>query len=203
MTVKTDYAPFEGITFDTTSVGEATATLDNSEWSTLSGIREGYIITTDSGNGKAVITRDVQFQSLSVPIKIIESPTGLSHAAGNWSLFVPETKKIGDYAPRHIKSSLILPEYWNSLQDIFIDEIFYYPYWKTSSSVTPKARAILKASSIDGTYLPCSRAIMVCRVQPALAASSSCVISPWSKRNRRRRLFILAVGMVHLPSVQQ
>lgn len=54
----------------------------------------------------------------------------------------------------------------------------------------------------EGAYFLCSRAIMVCRVQPARLASSSCVISLWSKRSLRMRLVTLGLVIpVHSPVV--
>src|SRR5690606_19237413 len=67
-------------------------------------------------------------------------------------------------------------------------------YWKTSSSGTPKTRAIRKATSSDGEYRPCSMAITVCRVTPTRSASSAWVISPWAKR-RARMLLVTRVGL--------
>lgn len=118
-----DYAPNDTITFDSIAIGDTVATLTATEWSSLSGIREGFRILTDDGDGEAVLLRDPQFQSLSVPVRIISPPSGLSFTGGNWSLRVPETKKVVDYVPRHIKNTLIIPEYLESFQEVSIDEL--------------------------------------------------------------------------------
>ena len=59
-------------------------------------------------------------------------------------------------------------------------------YSKTSSRGTPKTKAIRKATSSDGEYLPSSMAFTVWRVTPIRWASSRCVIS--SRSNRKRRI---------------
>jgi hypothetical protein len=64
-------------------------------------------------------------------------------------------------------------------------------YWNTSSRRTLNTRAIWNAISRDGEYLPCSMAMMVCRVTPIRSARSAWVISPFTKRRDRIALVTL------------
>ena len=48
--------------------------------------------------------------------------------------------------------------------------------WKISSTFILKYFEIFKAKTVDGTYLPASKALTVCLETPILFANSSCVI---------------------------
>lgn len=124
MTLVTDYALTEDINFDTTTIGPATVTLSSSTifWSDISGIREGFrfILPND---GLAVVSKDPQFQSSNIEVNITQSLTGTNYVSGDWVLRVPATKEIKDYLPRNVKSTLLLPDYNDSLQNVSIDEI--------------------------------------------------------------------------------
>src|SRR5690606_26650364 len=61
-------------------------------------------------------------------------------------------------------------------------------HWNTVSSGLPKTRAMRKATSSEGEYLPCSIAAIVWRVTPTRSPSSPCVISPARKRKVRMSL---------------
>lgn len=95
----------------------------SSEWSSISGIREGFRILTDDNQGEAVLLQNPQFQSNSVAVNVILSPSSTLFEASDWILRVPSTNPVGDLVPRHIKNSLILPEYFDSLQKVSVDEI--------------------------------------------------------------------------------
>ena len=123
MTLRTNFALSDTITFDFITSGPAVVTLSTLDWSSISGIRKGFRIITDGGLGEAILDEDPQFQSKSVNVIIIKDLSGFSYAPNNWDLFVPASKKIGDYVPRSVKPTLLLPEYWESVQDIFIDEL--------------------------------------------------------------------------------
>ena len=63
-------------------------------------------------------------------------------------------------------------------------------YKKTSSTFFPNMRAILKAKSSPGSYLPVSTALMHCRDTPTASARSACDHS-FSALKTRSRVFIL------------
>src|SRR6267378_1247736 len=74
--------------------------------------------------------------------------------------------------------------YWRS-------ELVSFPWYrKTSSTFLPNMRAILKAKSKPGSYLPVSTALMHCRVTPTASARSACDHS-FSALKTRSRVFIL------------
>lgn len=93
-----------------------------SEWSSISGIRNKFRIMTNDG-GLIELSSDPQFRVSSTPVEVLISPLNLYYNSNDWKLRVPATNKVSDYLPRHIKSSLILPEYLDSLQNISIDEL--------------------------------------------------------------------------------
>ena len=126
MALVQNYAPSEDLTVSQLIVGPATATLPVTEWSSLSGVRRGYRIFTDpdtANEGEALLLSDPQFQSLTVDILIIKPIQNLTTTSGNWSLRVPATREVKEYLPRHIRNTLLIPEYYDSIQDVTIDEI--------------------------------------------------------------------------------
>ncbi|NNK83873.1 MAG: hypothetical protein HKO92_12175 [Flavobacteriaceae bacterium] len=119
----TDYAINDTITFGQTTVGVTTVTLSTLDWSGISGLRKGFRFLLDNENGEAIILDDPQFESNTLNVNIIKPLTSTFYSSGNWVLRVPRTKEVKDYLPRNAKTTLILPEYLDSLQDISIDEL--------------------------------------------------------------------------------
>ena len=119
-----DYALADTVTFSQTTTGLATATLSTLDWSSVSGLRTGFRFLVDTDDaGEAILIEDPQFQSNVLNINIIKPLATTVYAAGAWKLRVPRTKEVKDYLPRNAKSTLILPEYMDSLQDVSIDEL--------------------------------------------------------------------------------
>jgi len=141
--IKTDYALPDTIALSATSVGLATATLATTEWSDVSGLRVGYLITTPDG-GQALITKEPQHQSPIVDIQIIQPFGNLSYTSGQWTLGVPRGRHVNTYIPSYVGRTLIIPEYLDSLQDTFIDEI--------QDSIT-RLRNIRRWDKMDSDYL--------------------------------------------------
>lgn len=147
MTLVTNFAPAEDLTFSQLAPGEATATLPTTEWSSISGLRAGYRIITDEGTvneGEAYLLSDPEFQSLSISILIIKPISNLTITSGNWGLFVPQTKSIVDYLPRHVKRTLVIPEYLQSLQEITVDPI---------NDAVQRLRNLRRWNVMDSEYL--------------------------------------------------
>ena len=118
-----DYSLADTITFGATTVGPTTVTLSTLDWSGVSGLRAGFRFLLDNEEGEAIVLDDPQFQSSSLTVNIIKPLLSTSYTSGNWVLRVPRTKEVKDYLPRNVKTSLILPEYLDSLQDVSIDEL--------------------------------------------------------------------------------
>lgn len=118
-----DYAVQEEITFSQTTVGLGTVTLTSGTWDNVSGLRAGYRFLLDSGEGEAILTEDPVFQSGSLEVNILLPLLSLTYPSGDWSLRVPRTKEVKDYLTREIKTTKLLPEYYDSLQNVAIDEL--------------------------------------------------------------------------------
>lgn len=123
MTLVQNYALLDTITFSSTSVGIATVTLSTLNWSEISGLRAGYRFLVDSNGGEAFVLDDPQFESKVLNVTIIKPLLTTIYTSGTWVLRVPRTKEVKDYLPRNARTSLILPEYLDSLQDVCIDEL--------------------------------------------------------------------------------
>jgi hypothetical protein len=139
-----DYAIVDTITFSDQLLGPATVTLSNSEWSGISGIRSGFRFLLDGGDGEAVVLKDPQFQSDTLEVNIIKPLASSVYAPGSWNLRVPRTKEVKDYLPRTARTTLILPEYLDSLQDVSIDEL---------NDATIRLRNLRRWDVMDSDYL--------------------------------------------------
>ena len=94
------------------------------------------------------------------------------------------------------KNKAFAEEEFASCRDVFAKSLYCCPvlvsfswYRKTSSTFFPNMRAILKAKSSPGSYLPVSTALMHCRVTPTASARSACDHS-FSALKTRSRVFI-------------
>ena len=118
-----DYSTTSDITFGATVVGPTTVTLSTGVWSDISGIRAGYRFLVDDEEGEAFILNDPAYESTELEVLIIKPLLSTAYTAGNWTLRVPRTKEVKDYLPRREKTTLILPDYMDSLQNVSIDEL--------------------------------------------------------------------------------
>jgi hypothetical protein len=118
-----DYSTASDITFGATAVGPTTVTLTSGVWSDISGIRAGYRFLVDDEAGEAFILDDPAYESTELNVIIIKPLLSTTYTSGNWALRVPRTKEVKDYLPRRERTTLILPDYMDSLQNVSIDEL--------------------------------------------------------------------------------
>lgn len=124
MTLVQNYATTSDITFGTSAVGPTTVTLTTGAWSDISGVRAGYRFLVDPDDtGEAFILDDPQFKSNELNVIIIKPLLSTTYISGDWALRVPRTKEVKDYLPKREKTTLILPDYMDSLQNVSIDEL--------------------------------------------------------------------------------
>lgn len=124
MTLVQNYATISDIVFGDTSIGPTTVTLTTGVWSDISGIRKGYRFLVDlEDSGEAIILDDPAFESNVLNVNIIKPLLSTTYVTGEWALRVPRTKEVKDYLPRREKTTLILPDYLDSLQNVSIDEL--------------------------------------------------------------------------------
>jgi hypothetical protein len=122
MSLKTDYATPVALYFSQASPGEAIATLDTGDWSSISGLRAGYRIFISDTHFVDII-EDPRLQSADIKVNILDTLPGVSILSGDWQVYVPSTRSVVEYLPRHVKNTLILPEYFDTFQQQFLDEL--------------------------------------------------------------------------------
>ena len=100
------------------------ATLQNSYWSDIPLIREGFVIVDNETGKKAYLSEDPINQSKSVKVLIEDGFPKKTYTSGSWSLYVPEYTNLDHYLPRKVKNSTtLIPSWLNVLEREVLDEI--------------------------------------------------------------------------------
>lgn len=105
-------------------LGEGFATLQNSYWSDIPLIREGFVIVDNDTGAKAVLTETPKNQSKSVAVQVFEGFPSKNYPAGSWSLYVPEYTDLSHFLPRKVREETeMIPAWLDVVEREVLDEI--------------------------------------------------------------------------------